>query len=96
MIQLASAAESSFGRPAYGAFEAAGGQGVRLGGGAATIRQFLRAGLIDDFHLVVVPVLLGAGERPFADGDGALTRYDCTEFVCSRTVAHVRLNRAET
>src|SRR5262249_1620527 len=41
------------------ATEAAGGRDVRLGGGVATIRQYLRAGLIDDMHLAVRPVLLG-------------------------------------
>src|SRR5689334_1161812 len=46
------------------AFAAADGKDVRLGGGAATIQQFLRAGLIDELHLVIVPILLGRGERP--------------------------------
>jgi dihydrofolate reductase len=43
--------------------DAAGGKDVRLGGGVATIRQFLRAGLIDELHLVQAPVLLGSGEH---------------------------------
>ena len=42
---------------------AAGGQDVRVGGGVATIRQNLRAGLIDELHLAIRPVLLGAGEH---------------------------------
>src|SRR4029077_19859499 len=41
------------------AFESAGGADVRLGGGAATVQEYLRAGLIDDMHLVIVPALLG-------------------------------------
>ncbi|HXY93889.1 MAG TPA: dihydrofolate reductase family protein, partial [Acidimicrobiia bacterium] len=43
------------------AFEAAGGADVRLGGGAATVQQYLRAGLVDDLHLAIVPILLGEG-----------------------------------
>jgi dihydrofolate reductase len=50
--------------------EAAGEQEVLLGGGAHAIRQYLGAGLIDEFELHVVPVLLGAGERPFDDRPG--------------------------
>src|SRR5262249_60276971 len=44
--------------------EAAGGKDVRLGGGVATIRQYLRAGLVDELHLVIAPVPLGSGEHP--------------------------------
>nr|WP_284291203.1 dihydrofolate reductase family protein [Angustibacter aerolatus] len=60
------------------AMDAAGGLDVRLGGGASAIRQYLRAGLVDDAHLAIAPVLLGRGERllDFADG---LPGYSCTE-----------------
>ena len=76
------------------ALDAADGHDVRLGGGAATIQQYLRAGLIDDMHLVIVPVLLGGGERLFdrIDGGGP-DGYHCVEFVASPSVAHVRLSR---
>jgi dihydrofolate reductase len=75
------------------AFEAADGQDVRLGGGVATIQQYLRARLIDELHLVVVPILLGRGERLFNNlGDGP-PGYECVEFVSSPSVAHVRLAR---
>jgi dihydrofolate reductase len=47
------------------AMQAAGGRDVRIGGGAGTIRQYLAAGLVDQFELHVVPVLLGDGERLF-------------------------------
>lgn len=47
------------------AFESAAGQDVKLGGGVATIAQFLRAGLIDEMHVAFVPILLGGGERLF-------------------------------
>ena len=49
------------------AVEAAGGRDVLVGGGAATIRQYLRAPLIDEMHLAIVPVLIGGGERLFDD-----------------------------
>lgn len=76
------------------AFNAAGGSDVRVGGGAATIQQYLRAGLIDDMHLAIVPVLLGSGERLFEHLDGDPVGYECVEFVGSPSVAHVRLSRA--
>src|SRR5487761_180112 len=76
------------------AFEAAGGRDVLVGGGAATIRQYLRAGLIDDMHLVIVPVLLGGGERLFEDLGPDGSQYRCVEHVCSPAVTHVHLARA--
>ena len=51
------------------ATEAANGKDIRLGGGAATIRQYLRAGLIDEMHFAIAPVLLGSGEDLLADID---------------------------
>jgi dihydrofolate reductase len=73
------------------AFEAAGGRDVRLGGGAATIRQYLRAGLVDELDLAIVPILLHGGERLL---DGGTAGYRCVEFTPSPAVAHVRLARA--
>jgi dihydrofolate reductase len=75
------------------AFDAAGGLDVRLGGGAATVRQYLRAGLLEEAHLAIVPVLLGSGER-LLDGLGdAVAAYTCTGFVSSPAALHVRLVR---
>jgi dihydrofolate reductase len=74
------------------ALEAANGRDVRLGGGSATIQQYLRAGLIDEMHVAIVPVLLGSGERLFDNVD-ASAAYECVEFVSSPSVAHVRLAR---
>jgi hypothetical protein len=51
---------------------AAGGQDVRLGGGVATAQEYLRAGLVDELHVVVVPVLLHGGEPLFDNLDGSL------------------------
>jgi len=73
------------------AVEAADGKDVRLGGGAATIQQYLGAGLIDEMHVAIVPILLGRGERLFDHLDGGPHGYECVELVCSPSVAHVRL-----
>ena len=78
------------------AFEAADGQDVRLGGGVATIQQYMRAGLLDEMHVAVVPVLLGSGERLFDDLDGSEQRYECVELVGSSGVAHARFARKTT
>lgn len=76
------------------ALKAAAGRDVRIGGGAATVRQYLQAGLIDELHVAIVPILLGAGERLFGDlGNDFHEQYACAEFACSERVAHVRLAR---
>jgi dihydrofolate reductase len=72
------------------AFDAAGGKDVRLGGGASAVRQCLRAGLVDELHVAVVPLLLGDGERLF---DGVGDRYACVEHRASPAVTHVVLRR---
>jgi dihydrofolate reductase len=74
------------------ALEAADGNDVGVGGGAATIQQYLRAGLIDEMHLVIVPILLGSGERLFDHLDGG--PYKCVEFLSSPSVVHVRFTRS--
>jgi dihydrofolate reductase len=76
------------------AFDAADGRDVRLGGGVATIRQYLRAGLIDELHVAVVPVLLGGGER-LLDG-AAAAGLDDVELVPSTTVTHYRFGRTSS
>lgn len=76
------------------AFNAADGADVRLGGGVSTIQQYLRAGLVDEMHVAIVPVLLGSGERLFDNlGDGPLA-YECVQFVNSGAVAHARFKRS--
>jgi dihydrofolate reductase len=72
---------------------AAGGKDVRIGGGAATIRQFLSARLIDEMHLAISPVLLGAGEHLFAGLDVAKLGYVCSEHVASSDALHVVLTK---
>jgi dihydrofolate reductase len=71
------------------AFAAAKGRDVRIGGGASTISQYLKAGLVDELHIVLVPVLLGSGERIFEGLDGLPDSYEVVEYIPSRTVAHV-------
>ena len=51
------------------------------------------AGLVDELHLVVVPVLLGSGERLFEGLGTALDGWTCVEFAPSMSVTHVRLRR---
>lgn len=75
------------------ALEAAGGADVRVGGGAATLQQFLGAGLIDELHLAIVPILLGSGERLFDRLDGGPSGYSCVELVSSPAVVHALLTR---
>ena len=75
------------------AFTAADGDDVRVGGGADTIQQYLRAGLLDEMHLAIVPILLGRGERLFDHLDGGPDGYECVDLVSSPSVAHVRLAR---
>ena len=74
------------------ATKAADGADIRLGGGAAAIRQYLRAGLIDELHFVVAPVLLGSGERLFDDVGDALEAYDC-ELQSTKAATHYRFTR---
>jgi dihydrofolate reductase len=76
------------------AFAAAGDLDVLVGGGASTIRQYLRASLIDEMHLAIVPVLLGSGERIFDDLGPSASNYRCVEHVSSPAVTHVRLARS--
>jgi dihydrofolate reductase len=75
------------------AYDAAGGADVRLGGGASTVQQYLRAGLVDDLHVAISPILLGGGERLF-DDVGDLPGYETADFVVSPKAAHVRLVRS--
>src|SRR5947209_9927130 len=72
---------------------AAGGHDVRVGGGVATVRQYLQAGLIDEMHLAVRPILLGAGEHLFKDLDLHALGYECTKSVAGERATHVFISR---
>jgi dihydrofolate reductase len=73
---------------------AAGGRDVRLGGGVATIRQYLRAGLVDELHLAVRPVLLGSGESLFEGLDLRALGYEWASHFAGEHATHVFLRRS--
>jgi len=72
---------------------AAGGRDVRLGGGLATIRQYLRAALIDELHLAIRPVLLGSGEHLLHGIDMRALGYECEKHIAGERAAHVFLRK---
>lgn len=72
---------------------AAGDRDVRLGGGVATVRQYLQARLIDELHLAVRPVLLGAGEHLFHGLDLPALGYECASQFAGERAVHVMLRR---
>jgi len=75
---------------------AANGKDVCIGGGVATIQQYLRAGLIDELNLAISPVLLGSGERFLGDIDLVKLGYTCTEHVAGERATHIVLGRHAT
>jgi dihydrofolate reductase len=74
--------------------QAAGALDVRLGGGPATIRQYLEAGLVDTMHLAISPVLLGSGESLLTDLDLVRLGYRCSEHTSSAAAMHVVLTKS--
>lgn len=75
---------------------AAGAKDVRLGGGVATIRQYLEARLVDEMHLAISPILLGRGENLFAGMDLPSLGYRCVERIPTANVEHVRIARTQS
>jgi len=73
--------------------DVAGGQDVRLGGGVATVRQYLEAGLVDEMHLALSPVILGSGENLFTGIDLRRLDYRCTEHVSTPNATHLVLTK---
>jgi dihydrofolate reductase len=73
--------------------EAAGGQDVRIGGGPTTIREFLAAGLIDQMHVVVVPILLGRGVRLWDGMEGLEKDFDIEATASPSGVTHLTFTR---
>jgi dihydrofolate reductase len=71
--------------------EAAEGQDIRVGGGVATVRQYLEAGLVDEIHLALSPTLLGAGEALLAGIDLPRLGFRCTEHAPTEHAMHVVL-----
>jgi len=72
---------------------AAGARDVRLGGGVATVRQYLRERLVDELHLAIRPVLLGSGEHLLKDIDLRALGYECFKHVAGERATHVFLRR---
>ncbi|HEX6599756.1 MAG TPA: dihydrofolate reductase family protein [Gemmatimonadaceae bacterium] len=72
---------------------AANGADVRLGGGVATVRQFLQAKLVDSMHLAVRPVLIGEGEALWQGLDMRALGYEVTDLVPGERAMHVFVGR---
>ncbi len=73
--------------------DAAGGRDVRLGGGVATIREYLQARLVDELRLALRPVLLGKGERLLDGIDLRALGYECTDAVAGERATHVTIRK---
>ncbi|MBK4346894.1 dihydrofolate reductase family protein [Lacisediminihabitans changchengi] len=75
------------------AIAAAGGRDVRVGGGPTTVKQFLRAGLVDQLHVAIVPILLGRGIRLWDDLRGLESGYTISSEAAESGVIHLTLRR---
>ena len=73
--------------------DAAGEKDVRIGGGVSTVRQYLAAGLIDELHLALRPVLLGRGENLFAGLDLPALGYECADSKAGERATHIILRK---
>jgi dihydrofolate reductase len=71
----------------------ANGKDVRLGGGVGTIRQYLQAGLVDEMHVAIAPVILGNGEHLLGGIDALSLGYTCTHYVSTPDATHFVLTR---
>ena len=74
--------------------DAAGDKDVRIGGGVATVRSYLREKLIDEMHLAIAPVVLGSGEALFNGLDLVSLGYRRTQNVSTPAATHIVLSRA--
>jgi dihydrofolate reductase len=75
--------------------QAAGGRDVSLAGGAGAAQQYLRARLVDEMEIHMVPTFLGGGARLFENLDGGPAGYECIDLVSSPAVAHYRYARRD-
>jgi len=73
--------------------QAAGEKDIKIGGGVSTVRQYLRAGLIDTLHFALAPVVLGQGEALFRDIDLAALGFSVTEHTATEHATHFLLER---
>jgi dihydrofolate reductase len=76
------------------AFDSANGKDVRIGGGVNTIRQYLKAQLIDELHLAVSPVILGRGENLFMNLDLTSLGYKCVKHISSDKAIHLIIKKS--
>ena len=76
------------------AFDFANGKDVRVGGGVSTIRQYLKAQLIDELNLVVSPVILGSGENLFMNLDLTSLGYNCTKHISTEKAMHLVIKKS--
>jgi dihydrofolate reductase len=72
----------------------ANGKEIRLGGGVSTIQQYLRAGLVDELHIAMSPVFLGAGENLFSGLNLLALGYECTEQVSTTNAIHLTITKS--
>ena len=77
------------------ATEAAAGLDVRVGGGVGTVRDYLRAGLVDDLHVMVAPIVLGRGTRLWDDLRGLELTHEVSSEVADSGVIHVTFSRPD-
>lgn len=76
------------------ALAAGGGSDVAIAGGASVVQQYLKAGLLDELYLHMVPIVLGAGERLLADvGDPA---FEPVQVIASPSVTHIKYRVAHS
>ncbi|HWI37715.1 MAG TPA: dihydrofolate reductase family protein [Burkholderiales bacterium] len=75
------------------AHKAAGGKDVRIGGGVATVREYLKARLVDELHLALSPVLMGAGEHLWHGLDLNALGYECYKTIAGEKATHVFLRK---
>jgi len=73
--------------------KAAGGLDIKIGGGVETVRQYLRAGLIDELHFAIAPIVLGRGEAMFAGIDLPALGYRVVEHAATEHATHLVLSR---
>ena len=72
----------------------AGGKDIRIGGGVATVRQYLKAGLVDEMHLAMAPILLGSGENLFLNLNLSELGYICSDYQPSDKAVHLVFRKA--
>jgi dihydrofolate reductase len=76
--------------------DAAGTRDVKIGGGVSTVRQYLQAGLIDELHFALSPVLLGRGEAMFEGFDLPALGYRVMDSTATGLATHIVLGREES